>query len=117
MSGLERLPGLGPNVAVELARYLSLPTPPSACDTNISSLPGEKRSLQAASPYAVTAHVVFGLWVNGSLFRHKLHLLLMVATPEKEKALQFTFWRISEVSLKRLQKVNGYLEPSWLCFS
>lgn len=31
VSGLERLPGLGPSVAVELARYLSLPTPPSAC--------------------------------------------------------------------------------------
>ncbi|KAM9564993.1 uncharacterized protein ACIB01_006877 isoform 2-T2 [Guaruba guarouba] len=39
------------------------------CDTNISSLPGEKRSLQVALPYAVTACVVFGLRMNGSLFR------------------------------------------------
>lgn len=92
--GLEGLPGFSPSVAVELARYLSLPTPPSArahYDTNISSLPGEKRSLQVASPYAVIAPVVFGLQVNGSLFKHgKLHLLLMVATSEKETALQCT---------------------------
>lgn len=31
VSGLEGVPGLGPNVAVLLARYLSLPAPPSAC--------------------------------------------------------------------------------------
>lgn len=31
VSGVEGLPGLGPSVAVELGRYLSLPTPPSAC--------------------------------------------------------------------------------------
>ena len=68
-----------------------LPQHVAHCDTNISSLPGEKRSLQAASPYAVTAHVVFGLRMNGSLFRRdKLHLLLMVAASEKKKALQFT---------------------------
>jgi len=68
-----------------------LPQHVAHCDTNISLLPGEKRSLQAASPYAVTARVVFGLWMNGSLFRRgKLHPLLMVATYEKKKALWFT---------------------------
>lgn len=69
--------------------------------------------MQAASPYAVTAHVVFGLQMNGSLFRRdKLHLMLMVTTSEKEKALPLQ--SVSEVSLRRPERVNGYLEPSLL---
>lgn len=68
-----------------------------------------------ASPYAVTAHVVFGLRMNGSVFRHdKLHPLLMLATSEKEKALRLPLQRSSEVSLRRLERVNSYLEPSCL---
>lgn len=60
------------------------------CDTNISLLPGEKRSVQAASTYAVTAYVIFGLQMNGSLFRcYKLSLLLVIVISEKDKALQF----------------------------
>lgn len=47
--------------------------------------------MQAALPYAVTARVVFGLRVNGSLLRHdKIHLWLVAATSKKEKALQLT---------------------------
>lgn len=83
------------------------------CDTNISSLPGERRSLQAAPPYAVTAQVVFALQMNGSLFRrNKLHLVLVVATSEKERALELSFRRTG--GLRKLERVNGNLEPIWL---
>lgn len=115
VSGLEVLPGLGPHVAVDTSSFPLLLQHVAHCDRNISSLPGEKRSLQVASPYAVTAHVVFGLRMNGSVFRHdKLHPLLMLATSEKEKALRLPLQRSSEVSLRRLERVNSYLEPSCL---